>query len=753
MRRLIILVLLAYSVNAFAQKIPFPKEGNTDSITLSRNMKALAAEVITRYDSENRQEYLDNIFRYEMVTQQYPIALRSLDSLRQMLAKSAPKVVKVIGFQFETFATARMEQLQKNISFNEAYPVSFNALFGALSPEAAALAENYFVTDPLVMKENFYNLLKKAEGKDSIDLEAAQALTRAYNSYLVYSQVDPFATSFFAAQEKEKYIIDDSVLVKMPDGGTVSLTIYRDRNVATPQPVVLLYNIYAGREAADCKLAVAHGFTGIEANTRGKRLSPDSLEPFEHDAKDAYYIIDWISKQPWCDGKIGMYGGSYLGFAQWSATKYLHPALKTIVPQAAVAPGIDFPLLNGVMPTYLLRWLHYVLDNKLTDNAGFFNNKKWEDLAGKWYQQGLRFRSLDTVEGRPNMIYQRMLNHPAYDSFYKKMIPQREEFAKINIPILTTTGYYDDDQLGAMYYYKQLHKWNKNPDDYLLIGPFDHGGSQYEPSKILGGYQIDSVANISIIDLVFNWFDYVLKGAEKPAILRDRVNFEVMGSNEWKHVPTLAQMYNDSLTFYLGNQLKGKSYSLVKGKPLKTGFINQQVDLKNRSDLRFREEDIIAFTQLIDSTLVPEKEKLIFVSEPVDGTFAISGAITAAIDISINKKDVDLVLDLYEQTPDGHYFALNESLQRASYAKDRSTRHLLQPGKIENLHLENNFIISKKFEKGSRIVITLGVNKSPNWQVNYGSGKDVSDETMSDAKVPLEIKWYNSSRITIPILR
>lgn len=101
--------------------------------------------------------------------------------------------------------------------------------------------------------------------------------------------------------------------------------------------------------------------------------------------------------------------------------------------------------------------------------------------------------------------------------------------------------------------------------------------------------------------------------------------------------------------------------------------------------MRFPGHDIIAFTQLVDSTLNPEKEKLVFVSEPVDGTFAISGSITANIKLKINKKDVDLVLDLYEQMPDGHYFALNESLQRASYAKDRTKRQLLEPGKLETI--------------------------------------------------------------------
>ncbi|MEO6818570.1 MAG: CocE/NonD family hydrolase [Ginsengibacter sp.] len=563
----------------------------------------------------------------------------------------------------------------------------------------------------------------------------------------------PSAKQLLLNIEKEKFISDDSILVKMPDGGTVSLTVFRDRKMATPQPAILLYNIYAGNEAFDCKRAVARGYVGIVANTRGKRLSPDSIEPFENDGKDAYYIIDWISKQDWCNGKVGMYGGSYLGFAQWSATKHLHPALKTIVPQAAVGPGIDFPLLNGIVPTYLLRWLHFVIDNKLVDYAGFFNDRKWDSLAGKWYQKGLSFRSYDTLEGRPNMIYQRILQHPSYDSYWQNMIPQRDEFAKINIPILTTTGYYDDDQLGAMYYYKQYHQWNKNPNDYLIIGPFDHGGSQYKPSKILGGYRIDSVANISIIDIVFKWFDYVLKGGKLPEILKDKVNFELMGTNQWRHVATLKQMHNDSLNLYLGNQLNGKSYSLSKEKPLKSAFIDQQVDMTERNDPRFRQDDIIAFTKLIYDSLSPEKEKLVFVSEPVDGSFAISGALNASIDVSINKKDIDLVLDLYEQTADGHYFALNESLQRASYAKDRTTRHLLKPGHMETIRLEHNFMISKKLEKGSRLLVMIGVNKSPNYQVNYGTGKDVSDETMADGEVPLKIRWYNSSRITVPILR
>ena len=517
-------------------------------------------------------------------------------------------------------------------------------------------------------------------------------------------------TEIFAKIDEEKYIQDDSVLVRMPDGGSIALTIVRDKKTTSPQPVILMYNIYAGYDPIYCKEAVQKGYIGIVANTRGKRLSPEVIEPFEHDAADAYNIIDWISKQSWCNGKVGMYGGSYLGFSQWSAVKHLHPALKTIVPQVSVGVGIDYPAQNGVFMSYMLRWIHYVTNNKLTDETEFGDSKKWENTYIDWYKKGNSFRSLDTLEGRPNAIFQRWLKHPSYDTYWQNMTPQKEEFSKISIPILTTTGYYDDDQLGAMYYYNQYQKWNKSNNYYLLIGPYSHSGAQGYPSPELAGYKIDSVANISIQDIVFQWFNYTLKDSMLPEILKDKVNFEVMGANEWKHVPTLEKMHNDSLIFYLGNGFDGKNYSLLTSKPKIVTSITQKIDLKDRTEINIRKDDYaIAFPKIIDSILIPEKNKLVFISEPIDKPFAISGAFSASIIASINKKDMDIVIDLYEETSDGKFFALCENLQRASLAKDASKRQLLQPNTKETIELTNNFITSKQLKKGSRIIILVGV--------------------------------------------
>jgi len=83
--------------------------------------------------------------------------------------------------------------------------------------------------------------------------------------------------------------------------------------------------------------------------------------------------------------------------------------------------------------------------------------------------------------------------------------------------------------------------------------------------------------------------------------------------------------------------------------------------------------------------------------------------------------------------------------------KDPSTRQLLTPNHKQHLPLERNFIACRQLQKGSRIVIALGVNKSADWEINYGTGKDVREESIKDAGEPLDIQWFTSSMFVVPI--
>ena len=117
----------------------------------------------------------------------------------------------------------------------------------------------------------------------------------------------------------------------------------------------------------------------------------------------------------------------------------------------------------------------------------------------------------------------------------------------------------------------------------------------------------------------------------------------------------------------------------------------------------------------------------------------------------VNKKDFDFQISLYELTPRGEYVQLAPYWARASHVNDLSHRRLLTPGKRQRLDFQSIRLMSRQLQTGSRVVAVLRVIKEPGRQINYGSGKNVSDETIADAKPPLMIRWFSDSYIQVPV--
>ncbi len=561
------------------------------------------------------------------------------------------------------------------------------------------------------------------------------------NSFLVQSQQVAVTES---TNGNNNYLIEDSVLIRTKDGAFVAARVCRKQGVVSPLPVILQFTIYArATDSRKIKEAADRGYVGVMAYTRGKWNSPGKAVPYEYDGKDLFDVIDWISKQPWCNGKIGMYGGSYNGFTQWAAAKHLHPALKTIVPSAAVAPGLDVPMMNNVFMSFPFSWTYYVSNNKFLDTADY-NNPQWNELNEKWFSMGLSYRLLDSLTGRPaNKTFRNWLAHPTYDAYWQQMIPYKKDFSNINIPVLTTTGYYDGGQVGALYYLREHYRFNKKANHYLLIGPYGHFGSQGYPDSIYYGYKIDAAANINIHNIIYDWFDYILKGGEKPAILKDRINYQVMGTNEWKHASSPGNMNNKTIRFYLDNRREG---SLNPQKPAVNEYTDQEVDFADRNS---RNNYYYANNIIYDSLFA--RGGLMFISDPLKEETELAGCFSGKLEVAINKKDMDFSAALFELMPDGRYFYLSYFMGRASYVGSNRVRKLLMPGKKTTLPFSNSYFTSKKLSKGSRVVVIMNVNKSPFEQINYGTGKDVSSETVNDAKEPLKIKWYNDGYIELPV--
>jgi putative CocE/NonD family hydrolase len=408
----------------------------------------------------------------------------------------------------------------------------------------------------------------------------------------------------------------------------------------------------------------------------------------------------------------------------------------------AIIPGQGLPMENDVFLDVNYGWAFYVTDGPLDDDKVYFDPDRWRRLSSRWFQSGRPFREIDAVDGTPNPLLQRWLAHPSFDGYWQAMVPWADDFARIDIPVLSITGYYDDAQISALRYFTEHVARRKGAEHYLLIGPWDHFGAQRRPAPVLRGYAVDDVARTDNSYVTFAWLDHVLRGGPKPAILADRVNWEVMGANEWRHAPSIDAMHDRVLTFYLD------AHRMTAAKPALPGVLEQVVDLADRTT----QNNSAYYPDPIVRDALDDGHGVVFESDPFDAPTSIDGTLSGAVRVVVDRKDFDLGVVLYEKTAEGKYFALTYYLGRASYARDLTTRTLLVPGAVTTIPFERTRMVSRMMAKGSRLVVVLNVNKNEAAQVNCGTGKDVSDESAADCG-PLHVKWLGDSWVAIPVGR
>ncbi|KNA03310.1 hypothetical protein SOVF_210430, partial [Spinacia oleracea] len=445
----------------------------------------------------------------------------------------------------------------------------------------------------------------------------------------------------------EVYDIQDSIMIRTRDGALLSAIVVRKKSDTKPKPVILQFTIYVrdkDRDLQSLKDAADRDYIGVIAYTRGKRYSPNKIYPYETDGNDTYDVIDWINKQSWCNGSVGMYGGSYNGFTQWAATKKVHPALKTIVPYVANRPGMGLPMENNIFINPNYEWSFYVSNNKYLDTETGNNRNRFRAMMFKWWESGAAYKKMDSIDGTPNRLFQRWISHPDFDDYWQKMAPYKEDFAQIRIPVLAFDGYYNDSQNSSLYYLRELNKYSPDTPVYLMIGPYGHFGTQVGGEEMINGYKIDSVARFNIKEYTYQWFNFILKGDKKPDFLRDKINYQVIGTDQWRSAPSLDAMHNTYLKLYLSKNKSGKFYSLSSNQSKNSEYFTQEVDFSDRkSSNNDYYPDPIVRDNIDDNGFV-------FVTEPFKEPFLINGSFLGQINLICNKKDLDIGLTLYEVT-------------------------------------------------------------------------------------------------------
>lgn len=555
--------------------------------------------------------------------------------------------------------------------------------------------------------------------------------------------------------------VDLTWAVKIPlrDGVKLNATLYRPHN-AGPLPAIFTLTPYIGDTYHSRAMYFAqHGYVYLLVDVRGRGNSGGDFEPFANEGRDGYDIVEWIAKQPWCNGKVTMWGGSYAGFDQWSTLKEFPPHLATIVPAAAAHPGIDFPFFRGIFGLYDMQWITYTSGATGNDHL-FGEGNYWRSKFLDLYKEHRAYSELDTLIGNPSAIFHKWIAHPAADPYWDAMVPSEADYKKFSVPILTITGDYDGDQAGAFTYYKrhmQFGSKETTAQHYLIIGPWDHAGTR-TPNQDVGGLHFGAASMVDLNKLHREWYDWTMKGGAKPEFLKKRVAYYVTGADEWKYADSLEDISKEKKTFYLASNGTATdafhSGSLVDGAgpgAAQDRFVYDPMDVRP------------AEVEPSVGGLVSESDALnlfgagvVYHSEPFAEATEISGFVKLTVWLSMDVPDTDLGAALYEILPDGRSVVLTGDSLRARYRKSLREETFVKPGEVEKYDFTGFTFFSRKVAKGSRLRLVFEAINSPDTEKNYNSGGVVANETAKDAKTAHISVYHDAqhpSAIELPIVR
>ncbi len=754
---------------AVAQSLEFHAPASVDDPSTPAVMRDLASRIIPGYRNDDRVQYLANMSALQLAAGNFEPAFSAQLQLRRLRGGTGRRPPADRALVYGLYAHAKSLQAQYRVPFSQAFDLAFWETIPIFDNLDAYHVESWLEAPPLPYAEALQASLDRLRGRARISEREALGLIRQYVALEAYRSFAPIAHALISLDDDRRYIIRDDVVIDTPGRGAVMALLVRPRSSSGLLTTLLQYRIAPGGEDEAIE-AAAYGFASMVAFTPRVRAGRNAWEviPFQGEGERARAVIGWIAQQPWSDGQVGMYGDGYSGFVAWAAAKRLPRELKAIATSDSMAPGVDFPADRGIGLNGAYCWLERI-EAQRGESAGPYapasvpaapagvpgaaiaspGTRAWCDaLDAKWYASGKPYRDLPRIARRPSAVFRRWLEHPAYDGYWRRLVPSPRELARIDIPVLSMTGYYAPGQAGTLFYFTQHYAHDPNADQILLAGPYDRAEMRAGTAReAVDGLRTDPAAAIDLRALELQWFSYLFLGEARPALLSDRVNVEVMGANAWIHAGALKDIARDRVRLYLAADPHGGSGLLTPREPASRAAIRLAVDLAHRHD-----GGQPAPRSFLTGS-VPVDNGVAFVSGPLPGGLEIAGRFAARLLLVTNKRDLDLTVALYELLPGGSYLHLFAPAAefRASYLRDPARRRLLARGRIERLAFTSRRITAVRVESGARLVMVLRVSKRPDREVNYGSGGVVSAESIASAGAPVRLRLLRGSYLELPI--
>jgi hypothetical protein len=560
-----------------------------------------------------------------------------------------------------------------------------------------------------------------------------------------------------AAEESQpwdasKVALTWGVRIPMRDGVHLNATVYRPRDQKAPAPCIFTLTPYIAQSYHERGMYfAAHGLPFLTVDVRGRGNSEGQFQPFLQEAHDGHDVVEWLATQPYCNGKVSMWGGSYAGYDQWATAKEFPPHLATIVPVASPYAAVDFPMLNNIVYPYDIQWLTFTSGRASQDRL-FGDSTFWAAKYREWFESGRPFKELDTIVGNPSPIFQEWIQHPHPDAYWDSYNPSAEQYAKLSIPILTITGSHDDDQPGALTHYREYMKHASSAGrarHYLVIGPWDHAGTR-TPKAEFGGLKFGEASLVDLPQLHLDWYAWTMQDGPKPSFLQKPVAYYVMGAEKWRYADTLEAVTAESRPYALDSKVNANDV-------LTSGSLEPNGKARGAPDSYVYDPRDVSTAELQtqldqEANLIEQRpvyanhgKELVYHSAPFAANTEVSGSFRLSAWLAIDQPDTDFAVSVYELRQDGGSIYLTGDVLRARYREDLRTPKLVATTRPQRYDFTRFTFVSRMIAQGSRLRLVIGPINRIHSQKNYNSGGVVIDESMQDAR-PVTVKLYHDAR-------
>jgi putative CocE/NonD family hydrolase len=474
-----------------------------------------------------------------------------------------------------------------------------------------------------------------------------------------------------SAQESEPVFDAKEAMIPMRDGVKLYTQIYVPRVSSEPLPFVLLRTPYgtgrldSSRIASSTAELTADGYIIVVQDIRGRFKSEGQFvmlrqprEPKDtkaiDESTDAYDTIDWLLKNvPNNNGRAGMAGTSYGAWLTVMGALDPHPALKAAVQQASPADmfiGDDFHHNGAFRLSYGFEYAYMMESSKeITDPAAVIDRYD----AYEWY---LALGSLANIDAKvlKNKLptWNDFVNHPDYDAFWK-----RQGFApwlnRVNVPILNVAGWWDqEDFYGPLKIYELLERHDTKNQNFLVVGPWNHGGWSRSDGEKLGKIQVGSKTAVHYRkEILAKFFAYHLKGKGTPDF-PEAITFRT-GVNEWKRHDAWPPKSTTARPLYFQ---AGGRLSFTQPATDVNAFDSYISDPANPVPYRPRPIELHTgwTTWLVEDQRFVDRrpDVLTWSTEPLDADVVVSGKILAKLFASTTGTDSDWIVKLIDVYPE-----------------------------------------------------------------------------------------------------